>query len=136
MSKKMKPSLFIFLILFSTPGFSQSKADIECAKSDTTIKVYIQGSVGGLIDKGAVEKGFRIRLADTSYSVISFHLSYMDNEEIIYSISTAGDTMTSNEKTLYLKNISKSDFIVIDRIMVTKEGVCTKAKSFICYISK
>ena len=128
---------FVCFFSISFNSFSQ-----ETLLNDTTynssilVTIEIEDTV---VSQAELDKGFAILAKDSSYRIISFALTYpckVDEKFALQQIVFSGQRVIIDPKYPKLWNVTCSDFITFERILVERNKRFYYAKPFIVYIAK
>ena len=133
----LKLQLLICFILFSLIGFSQDSRRKDTSYNPSIIVTAFEENLE--INQHILETGFSIHAKDTSYKIISFCITYpcqLKGDFALQQISFQGTRGLVDQKYPRVWNLTGSDFVTFDRILVEKERQIFYAKPFIVKITK
>jgi hypothetical protein len=141
-------SAILFLIIFiNTAGFSQEVLTKEdCIKNEFAPIFYVPGYKDCIIDGSKnisfrinpeiLKNGFELKQTDSSFKIISFHLTFDFDEGISEMLSTGNKILPRNDSIVSMIKITEAKLITIENITVNTGNRNYKLPSLVLYCVK
>jgi hypothetical protein len=129
--------MYIIVFVLSGPcmGYGQEKDTISCkGLAQFEVTAFISGhQYENYFDKDLFKKDFNLALSDSTYTIVSYNVSWDHKQSVIYSVVIKGSHVPVTEKNYTLNDLDTGSAVAFDCITIKKGKVVYMAPAFVAY---